>query len=254
MGTAYSLTEGSPAGGTYSGPGVAAGSFFPSTTGTGTFELFYNYTDVNGCSNIDSNTILVYNNSTVAANASSLNLCEGEQLTLSGSGANSYLWDNGVLDGTPFTPTIGTVNYGVIGTDSNGCSDSADITVTINPLPTVNAGVDQTECEGTAITLSASGANSYIWDNAVINNTSFNPPLGATVYSVVGTDVNGCENSDDVQVIMNPNPILIVSSNELFCLGDSITLSASGAITYSWDGGTFSGSDYPVLPLNSVSR
>jgi hypothetical protein len=141
----------------------------------------------------------------------------------------------------------------VIGTDSNGCSDSADITVTINPLPTVNAGVDQTECEGTAITLSASGANSYIWDNAVINNTSFNPPLGATVYSVVGTDVNGCENSDDVQVIMNPNPILIVSSNELFCLGDSITLSASGAITYSWDGGTFSGSDYPVLPLNSVS-
>jgi gliding motility-associated-like protein len=253
MGTAYSLTEGSPAGGTYSGPGVAAGSFFPSTTGTGTFELFYNYTDVNGCSNIDSNTILVYNNSTVVANASSLNLCEGEQLTLSGSGANSYLWDNGVLDGTPFTPTIGTVNYGVIGTDSNGCSDSADITVTINPLPTVNAGVDQTECEGTAITLSASGANSYIWDNAVINNTSFNPPLGATVYSVVGTDVNGCENSDDVQVIMNPNPILIVSSNELFCLGDSITLSASGAITYSWDGGTFSGSDYPVLPLNSVS-
>jgi hypothetical protein len=46
----FSLTGGSPAGGTYSGPGVVSNQFDPSTAGLGTFTITYSFTDVNGCS------------------------------------------------------------------------------------------------------------------------------------------------------------------------------------------------------------
>lgn len=45
------LTGGTPAGGTYSGTGVSSGQFNPATSGAGTFNITYSYTDINGCSN-----------------------------------------------------------------------------------------------------------------------------------------------------------------------------------------------------------
>lgn len=53
------LTQGSPAGGTYSGAGVSGGMFNPTTAGTGTKVLTYSYTDGNGCSNSATSNIVV---------------------------------------------------------------------------------------------------------------------------------------------------------------------------------------------------
>ena len=47
---AFTLTQGSPAGGTYSGDGVSGGQFNPSTAGVGTTTLTYSYTNNDGCS------------------------------------------------------------------------------------------------------------------------------------------------------------------------------------------------------------
>jgi gliding motility-associated-like protein len=252
MGAPYSLSEGSPAGGNYSGTGVTTGAFSPSTTGLGTYQIYYDYTDGNGCYNIDSNTVLVYNNPTVVANANAVNLCDGEQLTLTGSGATTYIWDNGVSDGIAFTPAIGTINYSLLGTDANGCFDSSYVSVTVNPLPTIIVGGDQSLCEGVGITLAATGASTYIWDNGITDNTSFIPPVGTTTYTVVGTDANGCENTANLILTVNPNPVITVSANQFFCAGDDVTLSATGAPTFDWDGGLFTGPEYLITPANSV--
>ena len=56
---AYELTEGSPAGGVYSGTGVVAGWFYPETAGVGTHTLTYTYTDVKGCSNSAQQDVVV---------------------------------------------------------------------------------------------------------------------------------------------------------------------------------------------------
>lgn len=56
---AFALTGGTPAGGSYSGTGVSAGSFNPTTAGLGTKTITYSYTDANGCANTATNTILV---------------------------------------------------------------------------------------------------------------------------------------------------------------------------------------------------
>ena len=53
---------------------------------------------------------------------------------LSGTGASSYSWDNGVTNGTAFTPTT-TATYTVTGTDGNGCVTTDDVVVTVNALP-----------------------------------------------------------------------------------------------------------------------
>lgn len=92
-------------------------------------------TDGNGC--VSSDTITINNVNTapnVTANASSNSICAGDNVTLTGGGANSYTWNNSVLDGIPINPS-GTATYTVIGTDQFGCSNTAQVTVTVNASP-----------------------------------------------------------------------------------------------------------------------
>ena len=70
----------------------------------------------------------------------------------------------------------------------------------VNALPPVNAGADQDVCAGTSVTLSGAGASSYVWTNGVSNGVSFVPALGTVSYTVTGTDANGCQNTDQVNV------------------------------------------------------
>ena len=70
---------------------------------------------------------------------------------------DSYAWDNGVTDGTAFTPTA-TTTYTVTGTDANNCTATDQVTVTVNPLPTVSAGADQAVCDGETVTLNSGGS------------------------------------------------------------------------------------------------
>lgn len=174
-------------------------------------------------------------------------------VTLSGSGANSYAWDNGVTDGVAFTGTIGTTTYTVTGTDLNGCENTDAINVTVNALPTVDAGTDQTECENTMVTLSGAGANSYAWDNGVTDGVAFTSPNGTTTYTVTGTDLNGCENTDMVDVTINDAPIVDGGVDIQLCegLADTTLTGTGNADTYTWDNGVTDGVQF--TPPNGLT-
>ena len=92
--------------------------------------------------------------------------------TLDAGSYSSYLWNTGATTETLLVSSTGP--YDVTVTDGNGCTGTASIAVTVNPLPTVSAGNDVTICLGSSITLIASGADSYVWDNN-INNTNTVP-------------------------------------------------------------------------------
>jgi gliding motility-associated-like protein len=126
-------------------------------------------------------------------------ICIGEQVTLVGSGATTYSWSGGVQDGVAFSPNV-TTTYTVTGTSALGCVATDQVTVTVNPLPVVNAGGDISVCEAETVTLIASGANTYSWTNNVVNGVSFVPPSGVTTYTVTGTSLQGCTDTDDVTV------------------------------------------------------
>ena len=167
---------------------------------TGTYSQII--TNSSGCdSNISINLIVNPLPTVYAGNDQTV--CAGSTITLSATGGTNYLWDNNVNNGVAFTPNV-TNTYIVTGTDINGCSNTDQVTVTVNPLPIVSAGQDQTLCQGDIVTLSGSGANNYSWTNNVQNNIPFSPSITQS-YTVTGTDNNNCSASDNVLVTVNMN-------------------------------------------------
>jgi gliding motility-associated-like protein len=163
-------------------------------------------TDVNGCVNTDLVTVTVNGNAPIDAGPD-VAICIGSSVTLNASGATTYAWDNGVSNGIPFTPTVGTITYTVIGT-TLGCTSTDQVVVTVNPLPVVFAGNNVIVCEGSTVTLTGSGANTYTWNPVISNGIAFIPTLGTTTYTVTGTSAAGCINTDQVDVIVGPVPVV----------------------------------------------
>lgn len=167
-------------------------------------------------------------------------ICPGGQVVLAASGAVSYTWDQGVLDGVAFVPAQAGM-YHVTGTDANGCSSTDSVQIDFHPLPVIDAGPDQSVCIGGNVTLSGIGALLYQWDNGILDGVAFVPPLGVTVCTVTGTDLNGCEATDAVTITANPLPVVDAGNDITICPGGSLSLAASGATTYNWDNGILNG-------------
>ncbi|MFN5911411.1 MAG: PKD domain-containing protein, partial [Bacteroidota bacterium] len=218
--------------------GVINGVSFTPAVGTVTYTV--SGTDLKGCVNTDQVSITVNPLPNVNAGPDQT-VCLGTQVTLSGSGATLYSWNNGITNGLPFTPSAGTVTYTITGTDANGCLNSDQVNVTVNPIPNINAGVDQNVCAGTQITLSATGALTYSWTGSVVNGIAFTPAVGTTTYTVTGTDANGCVNTDQVNVTVSPQPNVFAGNDVSICDQETVTLTGSGASTYTWDNGVLNG-------------
>jgi hypothetical protein len=226
----------------------------PSSTTTYTCTV-----TANGQSCSSSQTITVNPLPTVNAGADQT-VCAGTSVTLSGTGANTYTWNNGASNAASFTPTS-TTTYSVTGTDANGCINTDQVTVNVNALPTVNAGSDQTICAGNSVTLSGQGANSYSWNNGVNNGVAFTSSA-TTTYTVTGTNTaTGCSNTDQVTVNVNTLPTVNAGADQTICAGTSITLSGSGATTYTWNNNVSNGvaftpsatATYTVTGTNSTT-
>ena len=217
---------------------------FPNTTTVYTVLV----TDTNGCRNTDSIQINV-NALPVVDAGMNVAICIGDQTTLGASGGVSYNWDpTGSLDDptsqNPIADPTTTTTYTVIVTDANSCSNTDSVTVTVNPLPIISAGVDTIICQGSSVQLLASGGVTYEWIPAGdLNDPNiFNPiatPAAPTTYTVTGTDANGCENTDDITVNLNPQPIADFTANPDFVLNCegvrvSFTDNSTDALTYSW--------------------
>jgi hypothetical protein len=215
--------------------GVANGvTFTPATTQTYTVTG----TAANGCTNTAQVTVTVNALPTVSAGANQT-VCAGTPVSLNGTGATTYSWNNGVTNGVNFTPA-NTQTYTVTGTNANGCANTAQVTVTVNALPTVSAGANQTLCAGTALILNGTGATTYAWNNGVTNGVTFTPATTQT-YTVTGTAANGCTNTAQVTVTVNALPTVSAGANQTLCAGSPVSLSGSGATTYAWNNGVTNG-------------
>ncbi|MEO5644341.1 MAG: T9SS type A sorting domain-containing protein [Bacteroidia bacterium] len=233
----YSVYNWSPPSGlnTTSGSTVIAS---PSSTTTYTVVV----TDVaTGCPAYNSATVTVFNVPTVAAVSGSAAVCSGSATTLTGSGASTYDWQPGSLNGTTVTVNpLNTTTYTVTGTSIDGCTDTGTVTVIANPLPPVDATSSAPDvCIGSFVTLNAAGAITYNWMPGNNNNPSYNvTPTSNTTYTLTGTDGNGCVNTDTLAMIVNPLPtITATASPDTVCTGNADTLTGFGGVSYVWSNG-----------------
>ncbi len=132
----------------------------------------------------------------------------------------------------------GSYLVNVIVTTPGDCADTASRLMNVVALPTVSLGLDSFVCEGSTVMLMPTGADTYNWTNDnTLSCTSCTTPIAAPVsntsYSVTGTNKFGCKAADTIAIeVVKPQTITV--TNDTLCLGEKITLQASGADLYSW--------------------
>ena len=204
----------------------------PTTTTTYTVTAF----SVSGNNSEDASVTVTVNDIPTVNAGNDIAICFGNSTDLVASGGTTYLWNTGETSATISVSPNTTTTYTVEVFD-NGCSSTDDVTVTINPLPETNAGTDVTITEGESTTLTASGADTYLWSTGETTASITVSPNNTTTYSVTGFS-NGCESSDDVTVsVVTENVNANAGEDVTICNGESTTLTASGGATYQWNTG-----------------
>lgn len=192
----HTLTEGSPAGGTYSGTGVSGGQFDPAS---GTQTITYDYTDPYGCSHSTSAAITVNTAPSVNFTAPAAACSNSAPFAITGGTPAGGTYSGTGVSGGQFDPASGTQTISYDYTDGNGCSGSATAAITVNPSPVVNLGADISTSSASATLTAPAGFASYLW-NTGATTQSITVTANGT-YSVTVTDANGCSGSDDVNFV-----------------------------------------------------
>lgn len=190
-------------------------------------------------------------NAAPAVNVNSPTICAGQTATLTASGASTYSWSTGAATTTVAVAPSATTVYTVTGTDASGCSAKKTATVTISASALmVNAA---TICSGGTVSLVVSGANSYTWTSPASNSATITvSPTITTNYSVSGTNALGCVHSATTAVTITSSPTVSVNSATI-CAGNSATLTASGASSYTWTSPASNSAVITVSPTTNTS-
>lgn len=192
-------------------------------------------TDTNNCKNIDSAQVIVYPLPNVSITGEHP-ICFKDSIELFGNGAHFYFWmpDSLTIDSIIVSPSH-TTTYYILGTDTNNCKNMDTAEVIVYSLPDVSITGEHHICFGDSIMLYANGANTYLWMPTNSTTDSIHvAPFYTTTYYLLGTDTNQCKKVDSAEVIVYPLPNVFITGEHPICFGDSIILTANGALTYLW--------------------
>ena len=165
-----------------------------------------------------------------------------------GTGPYSYTWspsggNASTISGVP--PGIYTVS--VKDASASSCGVATATVNLSNVTPTLNA-LDGNMCAGSSTTLTAFGATTYSWNTGATSASIAVSPSVTTNYVVTGYNGN-CANTLTINVTVNPQPTLTaVSSSSMICAGQSVTLTANGAASYTFNPGNITGNPIAVSP------
>lgn len=199
-----------------------------------------------------------------------LTFCEGNSTTLTATAngtGNTFLWSNGATTNTTTVNTPG--NHSVTVTTPNGCQYTKTVTTVMDPAIFVNINAPgEINCTNTQITLNATSSvyqagATFLWTatgggNIVSGANTLTPIVntaGTYTLTITSATTNGCTKQASVTVIKNTTPPVInISAPKLtICKGESITLIAVGANTYTWTGLPGNGSTQTVSPTSTTT-
>ncbi len=200
-----------------------------------------NYTVIGtaaGCKDTATTSIIVNNLPLITVNDATI--CQGFSAQLTATNGVTYLWsDSTTTNPRTVSPTQTTMYY-VVGRDANGCINMDSALVTVNYSPIVNVD-PASACNGGMITLTATGADTYVWNTGDTASTVVLYPSSTTVFSVTGTNTNGCVGTDTALVTIYPVPVASFEPNPPVASTDDPNIhfdnNSTFASFYSWNFG-----------------
>ncbi|MCB0594291.1 MAG: choice-of-anchor D domain-containing protein [Lewinellaceae bacterium] len=252
------LLSATPSGGTFSGPGVPAGSaiFDPALAGPGSHVVEYVY-ETAGCQNTASDSVAVHALPPVKL-FDNLPLCEGETLLLWDTSSTIIEWkwrvagvDTITQDSILSIPFANMADdggyYYITITDENYCQNTDSTFIIIFDKPSVEASNNSPLCAGDTLRLwgtETGGVINWRWSgpNFMANGQNQDIPAAglayANTYTLVGKDSNECTDTATTTVVIHALPPAGISSNSPVCEGEALILrDTSGADSlWQWAG------------------
>jgi len=232
--------------------GGISGSWTPAIINTSTVGMStYTFTpDVGQCADVVTVDVDVLTLPTVIFAEEQLITCitntSGAQIGMAGVVGNTYLWSptaglSNPSIGDPIASPEITTSYTLTVTDALGCSEDGMVTVTVDDTPptvaiTNNTGSTTLTCTQLEINVTATGGESYTWDNG-LGNTASQSIIGPGIYTVTGTGTNGCESSVQIEINQdNSVDLLLTLSQPEICSGEMIDISVNSlnATDFNW--------------------
>ena len=202
-------------------------------------------TNVYGCNSTTTRTVTVNSTPVLTVTPTLPVICRGLFTPVVAGGATTYTWSPSAglsaSTGTAvtFTRTI-TTTYTVVGT-TGSCKDTTTVSIGVNPIPILAVSPSVAAvCIGSSTTLEALGADTYSWSPSVgLSSTTGNlvdfTRTVTSIYTITGTDTNGCIGTATKTVTINALPVLSVTpTSPRVCVGASTTMAVVGAVTYNW--------------------
>ena len=212
--------------------------------------IVYSLTTSNAIGCISRASVSVNALPTLTMYANSNTVCAGGTSTLYVASPNaSFNWNTGSTTFSTVESPTTTTAYSVTVTNQLGCQNTGVVTVSV-VLPAFSVSSNTYVCQGSSITLTASSTNqlNYQWSTGWGTSILVVSPTTNTVYSVTAGDQNGCTATKSISVAVNTLPnVLATAPATMICRNEPLTLTASGANTYTWNT-TATGSNVVITP------
>jgi PKD repeat protein len=197
----------------------------------GRFPVKLTATSSNGCQATRIDSVTVYPLPIVNLGAA-VKTC-GNSYTLDANNSGStFMWTTGSTTQQYVVTHNGT--YGVTVTNSQGCSASQSVSVTLNSVVSPTLGSNSSYCDSTTLDAGYPGAT-YAWSTGASTQTIQVTTTGT--YSVTVTDQNNCSGSSSVSITINKGTPVSLGPDKVACASTGVLLNAGVASSYLWNTG-----------------
>lgn len=233
-----------PIGGIFYGSGISDSIFNPFSAGTGNQNVYYAYTDSNGCTNTISQTTLIYAPQIFSYTGLDTSLCINDNVYAIIVNPSTGIFSGTGITGSTFNPQtagIGTHEILYQYTDLQGCVTTDSINFHVNNIPLITfTHISSDYCKNAiSDTLTASPAGGNFWGTNIISEV-LTPSLfapGSYFAYYTFTDSFGCSNTDSsLFTITDAVTVIFTGITTSYCENES-----SDSLIGTPSGGIFSG-------------
>ncbi|PBQ31922.1 hypothetical protein CNR22_09115 [Sphingobacteriaceae bacterium] len=171
----------------------------------------------------------------LAVSATNSVACAGVSVVLTATGATTYSWSNGPATAQQTVTPSATTVYTLTGANTT-CTSSITYTQVVAATPTLTiASSSSVSCAGQSATLTANGATSYSWNAIASASQNIVSPTVTTTYSLTGSNGTCTANTSFTQTVVAYPVLTVAITPTVICVGNSATVTVSGATTYSFN-------------------